>query len=125
MVYKDMKGGAVIIGKLLKRLILKIKKFEDEGDTYRSGRPYLWYIGEDVHHPHWIDHVLDADYRRNPKWQNPTILSNYSGRDLREVPDWKPGKRGFMEGPWWVAVIFFSSIVVGGLIWGIMHRAGA
>ena len=108
MVYKDMKEGAVIIRKLLKRLILKIKKFEDEGDTYRSGRPYLWYIGGDVHHPHWIDHVLDADYRRNPKWQNPTILSNYSGRDLREVPDWSPG-RGVSWNPSGGSLLFSSA----------------
>lgn len=116
----------------MKRIIKKIRGFEEEGEEYPSGRPYLWYIAGvetalhgEVPEVSWIDHALEADYRRNPKWQNPTIVSYYPNRDLREEPDWEPGKRGFMEKIWWVAVIVFSVLVSGGLIWGLMNRAGA
>jgi hypothetical protein len=121
-----LREGAAIVRKLLKGIIRKIRAFEEEGEEYPSGRPYLWYIaGRDTPEISWIDHALEADYRRNPKWQNPTILSYYPDRDPREVPDWEPGKRGFMEPIWWVAVIVFGLLVTGGIIWGLMNRAGA
>jgi hypothetical protein len=54
---------------LLKRIIQKIKRFEEEGEMYPSGRPYLWYIaGGNTPEISWIDHALDADYRMSEKW---------------------------------------------------------
>ena len=120
-----LREGAAIVRKLLKGIIRKIRAFEEEGEEYHSGRPYLWYIAQDAPEISWIDHAMEADYRRNPKWQNPTILSYYPDRDPREVPDWQPGKRGFMESIWWVAVFVFILLVSGGLIWGLMNRVGA
>jgi len=53
----------------LKRIIQKIKRFEEEGEMYPSGRPYLWYIaGGNTPEISWIDHALDADYRMSEKW---------------------------------------------------------
>lgn len=112
------------------RQVAHKKESEDVDGTYtyeeykNKARPYLWYISGRTPHPLWIDHALNADYRRNPKWQNPTILSYYSGRDLREVPDWKLGQIGFMEPIWWVFVVLISGFVFFGLIWGLMNRAG-
>jgi hypothetical protein len=73
----------------------------------------------------WIDDALEADYRRNPKWQKPSIVSYYPARDLFDKPKWEHGKGGLMERVWWAAVTFFTLFVVGGLIWGFMNRAGA
>ena len=118
-----------------KRAARWIKEFEEEDDISRykyEARPYLWYIAGvrtsvsgGAPEMSWIDHALDADYRMNPLWQNPTILAYYAGRDLRTVPDWEPASRGFMEVAWWVAVVVFSVLVFGGLVWGLMNRAGA
>ena len=73
----------------------------------------------------WIDNALEADYRRNPKWQDPSIVSHYTGRDLMEEAGWEPGKRGFMEQIWWLAVVSLIVIISVGIIWGLMNRAGA
>lgn len=110
-----------------------------EGEAYsheayrEEARPDLWYLagidwtelGVRAPHPLWIDHALNADYRRHARWQDPTILAYYAGRDLRTTPDWEPRRMGFMENFWWVAVVVFSMLVFGGLIWGLMNRAGA
>jgi hypothetical protein len=112
----------------MKRIILKIRAYDDESGRRR---PHLWYLAGferyygDAPEVSWIDHALDADYRRNPKWQKPSIVSYYPDRDPREFPDWEPGKRSFMEQIWWVVVIVFSLLVSGGIIWGLMNRAGA
>ena len=112
----------------MKKIIRKIRAYDDESGRRR---PHLWYLAGavgfygEVNKPEWIDHALEADYRRNPKWQKPSIVSHYPDRDPREFPDWEPGKRGFMEPIWWVTVIVFSVIVSAGIIWGLMNRAGA
>jgi hypothetical protein len=85
----------------------------------------LWLQG-DIPKLKSIDDALEADYRRNPqKWQNPSIVSYYPARDLFDKPKWESGKGGFMERFWWVGVAFIITAIVGGLIWGLMNRAGA
>ena len=85
----------------------------------------MWLQG-DIPKLQSIDDALEADYRRNPeKWQDPSIVSYYTGKDLHEEPDWEPGKRGFVGRFWWPAVITFVLTVTLGLIWGIINRAGA
>ena len=121
---------AAIIKKLWDRIIKKIKEYDDEGDRRR---PHLWYLAGidwlplygNVPEISWIDHAIEADYRRNPKWQNPSIVSYYPDRDLYDKPAWEPGKMGAIEPIWWVAVISLTTFVVGTLIWGFMNRAGA
>jgi len=44
---------------------------------------------------------------------------------LYDEPDWEPGARGFMERFWWVGVVLFITVLVGGLIWGFINRASA
>jgi hypothetical protein len=84
----------------------------------------LWLQG-DIPKLKSIDDALEADYRRNPeKWQDPSIVSHYTGKDLLEEPDWEPGKRGFVERIWWPAVISLIVIISIGIIWGLMNRAG-
>lgn len=121
-----------MIRETLERIIQKIRSYDDE--TGRR-RPYLWYLAGaggiagkfhgEVSETEWIDNALEADYRRNPKWQNPSIVSYYPERDLYDKPDWEQGKRGFMEQIWWAGVAFFLTTVVSGLIWGFINRASA
>ena len=92
----------------------------------------MWYIAgidwtelpSNAPHILWIDHALEADYRRNPKWQDPSIVSHYTGKDLYDGPHWEPGERAFMERIWWVGVATFILLVTGGLIWGLMNSVG-
>lgn len=85
------KEGSAILKRLYRRIFRKIRRYDDERGRRR---PHLWYLGETAPETGWIDNALDADYRRNPKWQDPSIVSYYTGRDLMEEPDWEPGKRG-------------------------------
>jgi len=96
--------------------------YDDEGGRRR---PHLWYLGGRAPETEWIDNALEADYRRNPKWQDPSIVSHYTGKGLMEEPDWEPGKRGFMEQIWWPAVVSLIVIISVGIIWGLINRAGA
>ena len=124
--------------KLFKRIAHKIREIDKEGDSYLytaykgAARPHDWYVGGTLPYPLWFTRKLEkemgpqpelreADYVLDDRWHD----LPYVGKDLRTVPDWEPGKRGLMEPVWWFAVIFFSSIVVGGLIWGLMNRVGA
>ena len=117
-----MKDGSAIFKRLYRRIIQRIRRYDDEADRRR---PHLWYLGGRAPETEWIDNALEADYRRNPKWQDPSIVSHYTGKDLLEEPVWEPGKRGFMEQIWWPAVISLIVIISVGIIWGIMNRAGA
>lgn len=130
--WRTRERGAAIIRKLWNRIIQKIKQYDDKGDRRR---PHLWYLAGvggisggvygEVSETEWIDNALKADYRRNPKWQKPSIVSYYPDRDLYDKPAWEPGKMGAIEPIWWVAVISLTTFVVGTLIWGFMNRAGA
>ena len=110
-----------MIREILERIIRRIKAYDAKEDKLID----LWMQG-DVPDLKSIDDALEADYRRNPKlWQDPSIVSHYTGKDLIEEPDWEPGKRGFMERFWWVGVVLFLMALVGGIVWGFMNRAGA
>ncbi|UCD45409.1 MAG: hypothetical protein JSV27_02625 [Candidatus Bathyarchaeota archaeon] len=121
-----------MIRKLWDRIVEKIRAYDDESGRRR---PHLWYLAGagdisggfygEVSETEWIDDALEADYRRNPKWQKPTILDYYPKRDLYDKPAWEEGKLGRISPVWWAAVAFFALFVVGGLIWGFMNRAGA
>ena len=110
-----------MIREILERIIRKIRAYDNKEDKLID-----LFLQGDIPKLKSIDDALEADYRRNPKkWQDPSIVSYYTGKDLIEEPDWEPGARGFMERFWWVAVAFFITALVGGLIWGFMNRAGA
>jgi len=110
-----------MIREFLERIIRKIRAYDAKEHKLID----LWLQG-DVPKLKSIDDALDADYRRNPDlWIDPSIVWWYTGKDLLEEPEWEPGARGFMERFWWVGVAFFITALVGGLIWGIMNRAGA
>ena len=109
-----------MIREILERIIRKIRAYDNKEDKLID-----LFLQGDIPKLKSIDDALEADYRRNPKWQDPSIVSYYTGKDLMEEPDWEPGARGFMERFWWVGVAFFITALVGGLIWGFMNRAGA
>ncbi len=115
-----------------------IKEFEEKSDAYLYApykdvaRPAVWYVGGTIPYPIWVarkreeeigpqPEFKEYDYVLDPRWHG----LPYVGRDLRTAPDWEPGQRGFMEVVWWVVVVVFSGLVFGGIIWGLMNRAGA
>jgi len=110
-----------MIREILDRIIRRIKSYDNKEDKLID-----FFLQGDIPKLKSIDDALEADYRRNPKkWQDPSIVSYYPDRDLYDEPDWEPGARGFMERFWWVGVVLFITVLVGGLIWGFINRASA
>ena len=118
------RGGdklVAMIREILEGIIRRIKSYDSKEDKLID----LWLQG-DIPKLKSIDDALDADYRRNPDlWIDPSIVSWYTGKDLLDEADWEPGARGFMERFWWVGVVFFITAVIGGIVWGLLNRAGA